>query len=330
MPVNPTYPGVYVQEIPSGVRTIAGVSTSIALFIGRTKMGPLNAPQLILNYSDFERVFTSEDAGSELPHAVRLFFQNGGTQCYVIRVAKDAVASSVTLKNEDSSNVLKVTAKSSGISGDNIRLAVTYRGYDPESTFDLEVFHYTRNIQGDLVKSNVELYGSLTMDRHKGRYAVDQVNQNSNLIEVANIIDPNLEQNLKGYSQSGRPVPASTDAEFRNQWIILIGKNSAGGANQLRISVDGNAFVPVDLSTIDFAVAPLETDSGARANLAGAIKERIEDALLGGTVDVTMIDDSGADDPDKAPAGTVLLRITSSNGDVKIEPAAANDLSVPL
>ena len=44
MPVNPTYPGVYVQEIPSGVRTIAGVSTSIALFIGMTKKGPLNKP----------------------------------------------------------------------------------------------------------------------------------------------------------------------------------------------------------------------------------------------------------------------------------------------
>ena len=78
MPVNPTYPGVYVQEIPSGVRTIAGVSTSIALFVGRTKKGPLNAAQLILSYSDFERVFTSEDAGSELGHAVRLFFKTAG------------------------------------------------------------------------------------------------------------------------------------------------------------------------------------------------------------------------------------------------------------
>lgn len=39
MPVTPTYPGVYVQEIPSGVRTIAGVATSIGMFIGMSKNG---------------------------------------------------------------------------------------------------------------------------------------------------------------------------------------------------------------------------------------------------------------------------------------------------
>ena len=34
MPIAPTYPGVYVQEISSGVRTITGVATSVAAFIG--------------------------------------------------------------------------------------------------------------------------------------------------------------------------------------------------------------------------------------------------------------------------------------------------------
>ena len=57
MPVSPTYPGVYVQEVPSGVRTIAGVSTSVAVFIGRATQGPLDTPVLILNYTDFERAF---------------------------------------------------------------------------------------------------------------------------------------------------------------------------------------------------------------------------------------------------------------------------------
>ena len=32
MPVVLTYPGVYIEEVPSGVRTITGVATSIALF----------------------------------------------------------------------------------------------------------------------------------------------------------------------------------------------------------------------------------------------------------------------------------------------------------
>jgi phage tail sheath protein FI len=42
MPVAVSYPGVYIQEIPSGVRTITGVSTSIAAFFGRTQKGPIN------------------------------------------------------------------------------------------------------------------------------------------------------------------------------------------------------------------------------------------------------------------------------------------------
>lgn len=53
MPVAPTYPGVYIEEIPSGVRTITGVSTSVALFIGRAMRGPMKKPTLCLNFTDF-------------------------------------------------------------------------------------------------------------------------------------------------------------------------------------------------------------------------------------------------------------------------------------
>ena len=146
MPITPTYPGVYVQEVPSGVRTIVGVSTSIAVFIGRAKQGQLNEPVLCLNYSDFERVFSSVYAGSDMARAVRLFFQNGGTQCYVMRIADGAEYSYVTLKNESGTDdVLKVTAKSPGVVGDSIRMAVTYNGLYPESTFNLEIFRWAEN-----------------------------------------------------------------------------------------------------------------------------------------------------------------------------------------
>ncbi len=40
MPVSVTYPGVYIQELPSGVRTVSGVATSIAAFVGRALRGP--------------------------------------------------------------------------------------------------------------------------------------------------------------------------------------------------------------------------------------------------------------------------------------------------
>ena len=57
MPVTPTYPGVYIEEISSGVRTITGVATSITAFIGRALTGPINESIVINSYSDFERSF---------------------------------------------------------------------------------------------------------------------------------------------------------------------------------------------------------------------------------------------------------------------------------
>jgi uncharacterized protein len=57
MPTTPTYPGVYIEEIPSGVRTITGVATSITAFVGRTRRGPDNEPVTINSFADFERTF---------------------------------------------------------------------------------------------------------------------------------------------------------------------------------------------------------------------------------------------------------------------------------
>ena len=59
MPITHPYPGVYIEEIPSGVRTITGVATSITAFIGRAKKGPVNEPIRIQSFSDFERTFGS-------------------------------------------------------------------------------------------------------------------------------------------------------------------------------------------------------------------------------------------------------------------------------
>jgi phage tail sheath protein FI len=93
MPEQPTYPGVYIEEVPGDNRTFKGVSTSVAMFIGRAKGGPVNKPVLCLNYGDFERTFTSDTSQGDMATEVRLFFLNGGTQCYIMRIpasVKDA------------------------------------------------------------------------------------------------------------------------------------------------------------------------------------------------------------------------------------------------
>jgi phage tail sheath protein FI len=86
MPVSPTYPGVYVEEIPSGVRTITGVATSITAFMGRARRGPTNEPVTINSFGDFERAFGGLWSDSTLSYAVRDFYLNGGSQAIIVRL----------------------------------------------------------------------------------------------------------------------------------------------------------------------------------------------------------------------------------------------------
>ena len=86
MPSALTYPGIYIEEIPSGVRTISVVATSITAFIGRAERGIKNEPITIFNFGDFERFFGGLHVDYPLSYAVRDFFLNGGGQAIVIRL----------------------------------------------------------------------------------------------------------------------------------------------------------------------------------------------------------------------------------------------------
>ncbi len=86
MPAQLTYPGVYIQEIPSGVRTIIGVATSITAFLGRASRGPVNDPFTINSFGDFERTFGGLQVDYPMSYAVRDFFLNGGSQAIIVRL----------------------------------------------------------------------------------------------------------------------------------------------------------------------------------------------------------------------------------------------------
>src|SRR5579859_3328072 len=90
MPVAPTYPGVYIEEIPSGVHTIIGVSTSITAILGRTARGPANQPITLTSFADYERSFGALNPGYPVSYTVRDFFSNGGSEAIIIRLFRDA------------------------------------------------------------------------------------------------------------------------------------------------------------------------------------------------------------------------------------------------
>ncbi|MFY0572523.1 phage tail sheath family protein [Archangium lansingense] len=91
-------PGVYVQEVPSGVRTITGVSTSLTVFIGRTARGPVGEAIRVSSFDEFTQQFGGLFASSPMTYAVQDFFLNGGAQALILRLFKgDTAASTATI-----------------------------------------------------------------------------------------------------------------------------------------------------------------------------------------------------------------------------------------
>jgi phage tail sheath protein FI len=104
------YPGVYIQEIPSGVRTITGVATSITAFIGRALRGPVNEPMRVQSIADFERVFGGLWRKSTLSYAIQHYFLNGGREALITRIVHSG-------DEEPGSNAAKATTPDGGVGG---------------------------------------------------------------------------------------------------------------------------------------------------------------------------------------------------------------------
>lgn len=139
MPVTPTFPGVYIEEISSGVRTITPVATSITAFIGGAPRGPADDPVVIQSISDYERQFGGIDKSSAMSYAVAHYFQNGGSEALVVRVTHaDAIKAKVNV------NGLPLEAASAGEWGNQLRARIDLDTKDANSPnptlFNLSLF----------------------------------------------------------------------------------------------------------------------------------------------------------------------------------------------
>ncbi|MBL8625113.1 MAG: phage tail sheath family protein [Myxococcales bacterium] len=333
MAVSPTYPGVYVQEVPSGVRTIVGVGTSTALFIGRTLSGPMLKAVRINTYTDFVRTF-GDDGGavSSMARYLRLFFLNGGTDCYVVRIASGWAQSSVELENEAGASVLKLTAKNPGQLGDLIRAAVTYNTTAPEATFNLEVFRWEISVSGARSKVDREEFLNLSMDPASPNYAPTALTQRSKLVDGAAV---GVTAGAAGSSTSMAPLEAGTHTALATSWNAR-----PVTARQFRIAI-GNKK-PVTVTVRNTLPAAPASWAAARTDLATAIRDDIQAALTAEGVTglpnpaVVVAAIAGPTAVAAAPAETTLIQITATtdasnpSNDVRITASASGDLATTL
>jgi uncharacterized protein len=202
MPATPTYPGVYIDEIPSGTSTIAAVSTSVTAFVGYTPRGPLETPVTLTSFADFERTFGGLSPNSVLSYAVQHFFLNGGSVAIVVRLATGSAAATGKL-NAGRNAALTVTAKDSGSWGDSLRVSVD-DNTQVAGTFNLRVF--------DLAGTVSESYQNLSMAPDDSNFVESIVNSASALVSVqaAGTSPPDATGTT---SSPITAVPASADLE---------------------------------------------------------------------------------------------------------------------
>lgn len=266
--VTPTYPGVYVEEISSGVRPITAASTSTAAFVGVAEKGSVTEAVRIFNFTQFQNLYGGFLDGSRLAHSVFQFFNNGGGDCYIVRVANtdpDAgdVSTEADIQINDRGAVaqpsLTIAAASPGVWGNNLEIEIADGTLDPANEFNLSVFE-----EGGTTP--VQAFENLSMVPTAHNF-VESVTHSSFYISVT-VND--LNGNVGAGTSLGTAVPPSLAAEV--------------GPKTLRININNDGFQEIDL---DDAAGPLVTP----ANIATAIAERVNllRPLLGSNVDAAFI-----------------------------------------
>jgi hypothetical protein len=142
MPITLAQPGVYIEEIPSGVRTITGVSTSTTAFVGKARKGPVNKPTEIHSFGEYDRLFGGLWADSPMSFAVQQYFLNGGTTAIIVRVTRGAAVQAVSARFSlpgAAGNDLLLEAANPGAWADNLRISCDYDTRDPANLFNLTI-----------------------------------------------------------------------------------------------------------------------------------------------------------------------------------------------
>jgi phage tail sheath protein FI len=182
-----SYPGVYVEEIPTGMRPIAGVPTSTAAFVGRALRGPTDkdktkSPVTINSYSEYERIFGGLWSESTLGFAVRDFFLNGGCRAVIVRVYKGARGQKSRAKLKVGPITLK--AASPGAWGGKLRVRIdhdTRRGPAFRAEAVAKLFNLTVK---DMQTGRTEVFRDISVARNHPRQVAKVLENESTLVKV--------------------------------------------------------------------------------------------------------------------------------------------------
>jgi phage tail sheath protein FI len=309
-----SYPGVYVQEVPGGVKPLDTASTSTAAFVGLTEMGPDAGPALVTSWTDFQRTYGSFIADGFLAHSVFQYFNNGGRQCYIVRVTRsNAAVASVTVNNRAADPVAGFTfsAKSKGAWGNTLLLQIEDGTLDPGNLFKLSV---RRQDNASVLPDDpldivpLEVFDNLSVDPGSPDYVVGVVGRGSGLVNVQ-VLSANAASLQHGVHRGGiNPVlPLTANLSFR-------------------INVDGDGLQAVTLPTAAGTTTALtDVRDAIQAAVRLLVKKKTSTDPAAFTAFACTVETVGAQSRLVLQSGT-----STATSSVSVQPAAANDASIQL
>ncbi|KAA9396520.1 phage tail sheath family protein [Haloarcula sp. CBA1130] len=236
-------PGVYVEEVERGAKSIEGVGTSTAGFLGRTERGPTD-PQFVTSYAEFKRVFGEPFDNSNLAYAVDGFFNNGGSNAYVGRIVPEkwtsdtSATASVTLDDGNSTDTHDIDAVGPGpwgadvavnvddasLGDDAFKLRIGYWEDLPETTDRA----YSNEAETDADKGLVQFYGEPVVEEVYDNLSTNERSSNfvENRLGGSNLVDATQES-------ATRPANTTTILSASRDFAIDENANATDDENQV-------------------------------------------------------------------------------------------------
>jgi uncharacterized protein len=254
----PTYmhPGIYIEEIPSGLIPVEAASTSTTVLLGYLTRGTVGEPELIFKQDDFVQKFgkindqygglrdTGKDKlGDPMGHSIAAFFLNGGRQAYIVRLARDGtpalVAASTGITNPaDAAEIFEFTAVDEGSWGNDlvVRMELTDAA-DPALGYLVQIGYGEGDDFGAL-----EAFDQVSLVPDDPRYLVEVINDGSSLVDVE---DGKVAADLS-YTRRGSLTSDNLAALGSAEFDTLAGKTLTldfGGGNTASIVFPGVSAV---------------------------------------------------------------------------------------
>ncbi|MEV0293896.1 phage tail sheath subtilisin-like domain-containing protein [Nocardia sp. NPDC050710] len=307
-----SYPGVYIEEVSSGVRPLDIASTSTAAFVGLAEMGP-NAATRVTNWTEFQRRYGAFFADSFLAHSVFQYFNNGGRQCYVVRVTRsDAAIATVTINNRAATAVPGWTfaAKNKGTWGNSLLLQIEDGSVNPGDEFKVSIRRQTDPavVPADVNElAPLEVFDNLSVDSAAANFVEAVLGRESMLIDARMLAGNTSVQRGVHRGGVGPALPLA-------------------GNLSLQINLDGDGFQVVTLP----AAAGATNDPAA---VATALQVAVR-ALTKRKTSTDVAAFTGFTCTVETPAGQPRLVLQSgtsaATSSVLVQPASATDATVAL